>query len=293
MNISIAYLSVVLIWSTTPLGIIWSSETVSPLMAVLLRMLLALVIGSLFLVVMRIRVPLTKQALKLYSFSTIGVFGGMFWGYIASRYISSGLMSLIFGLSPIISGLIAQRVLNEVKFTPLRWLAFVISLCGLGIVAWHNISSGSSEFIGIAFVLLGMLFFSLSAVLVKSVNINIHPFATTLGALYFSVPLFFISWFIFDGQLDIAQWSVKSLGAIAYLGIFGSLIGFLGYFFILQKLSTTTVALITLMTPPIAISLGAFVNNEPVGINLYIGAFFVIIGLSIYQFGDQFIKRNA
>ena len=95
---------------------------------------------------------------------------------------------------------IAQKILNEPRFSLLRWAAFAISLCGLAIVSWQNISAGGSEWLGIAFVLIGMLFFSLSAVLVKSVPINIHPFATTLGALYFSVPLFFISWLLLDGQ---------------------------------------------------------------------------------------------
>lgn len=287
MNVLSAYLSVVLIWSTTPLAIVWSSETVNPMMAVLLRMLLALVIGLLFLIIMRIRMPRDKQAIKLYSYSAIGVFGGMFWGYLASRHISSGLMSLVFGLSPIVSGLLAQKILNEPKFSLLRWLALVISLCGLVIVAWYNMSTGSSELIGIIFVLLGMFFFSLSAVMVKSININIHPFATTLGALCFSVPLFFICWLIFDGELNIEQWSSRSIGAIVYLGVFGSLIGFICYFFILQKLNATTVALVTLMTPPTAITLGAVMNNEPVGTNLFIGTFLVIIGLAIYQRGGK------
>jgi drug/metabolite transporter (DMT)-like permease len=292
MKIPIAYLSVVLIWSTTPLGIVWSSETVNPMMAVFLRMLLATLIGTLFLVFMRIRLPRHKQAIKLYVYSTIGVFGGMIWGYLASRHISSGLMSLIFGLSPIVSGLLAQKVLNEPKFSGQRWFAFSVALIGLGIVSWHNISTGSSELMGIAFVLFAMFFFSLSAVLVKSVQINIHPLATTLGALYVSVPLFFLSWLLLDGQLNIAQWSTRSISAIIYLGVFGSLIGFLAYFFILQKLPATTVALITLITPTIAISLGAMINDEPISQNIIIGAIFVISGLAIYQLdGKGIIKK--
>ena len=41
MSVIIAYLIVVLIWSTTPLGIVWSSESVSPTLAVTSRMLIA------------------------------------------------------------------------------------------------------------------------------------------------------------------------------------------------------------------------------------------------------------
>lgn len=287
MNVPIAYLSVILIWSTTPLAIVWSSETVNPMMAVFLRMLLAAIVGSVVLVMMRIRLPMHKQAIKLYAYSAIGVFGGMIWGYLASRHISSGLMSLIFGLSPIVSGLLAQKILNEPKFNSLRWFAFSIALLGLAIVSWQNINTGGSEWIGISFVLLAMFFFSLSAVLVKSVDINIHPFATTLGALYFSVPLFFLSWLLLDGQLNIEMWSQRSLGAIIYLGLFGSLIGFLAYFYILQKLNATTVALITLITPSIALSLGAIINDEKININIIIGASFVLLGLAIYNWGGK------
>ena len=293
MHVGVAYLSVVLIWSTTPLAIVWSSETVNPMMAVLLRMLLAALIGTLFIKLMRIRLPLHKQACKLYCYSAIGIFGGMIWGYLASRHISSGLMSLIFGLSPIVSGLLAQKILNEDKFSAQRWCAFIISLCGLALVSWDNMKTGNSEWIGVFFVLLGMFFFSLSSVLVKSVTINIHPFSTTLGALYIAVPLFFISWFLFDGQINSELWSVKSLNAIIYLGVFGSLFGFIAYFFILQKLKATSVALITLITPSIAVSLGAMVNNETITLNLIIGVAFVISGLTIYQLDGKNIVAKT
>ena len=45
MSLAAAYLAVILIWSTTPLGIVWSSESVSPSLALLLRMVIALVLG--------------------------------------------------------------------------------------------------------------------------------------------------------------------------------------------------------------------------------------------------------
>lgn len=47
----------ILIWSTTPLGIVWSSDTVSPTLAVLLRMLVGLTLGAVIIAITRIRVP--------------------------------------------------------------------------------------------------------------------------------------------------------------------------------------------------------------------------------------------
>ena len=73
MQLAGAYLIVVLIWSTTPLGIVWNSETVNPTLAVLLRMLIAWVLGYVAIKLSRIQLDWHKQALQFYAYSSIGV----------------------------------------------------------------------------------------------------------------------------------------------------------------------------------------------------------------------------
>jgi len=287
MNVSVAYVAVVLIWSTTPLGIVWSSESVHPTTAVLLRMLIALIIGSVLLAVGKIQLPWHKQAFKLYLFSAIGIVGGMSFSYFAARYISSGLMSLIFGLSPIISGLMAQKIINEAKFCKTKKIALITAVIGLSIVCMDKISLSDQGYIGIAFILIAVLFFSLSGVLVKSVVINISPIATTVGALLFSTPMFFIIWLLFDGTLPYQQWQSRAVFSIIYLGVFGSLVGFIAYFYVLQKLTASTVALITMITPVMAMALGSLLNNEEITLNLLIGAVFVVTGLTCFQWSKK------
>jgi len=203
--------------------------------------------------------------------------------YLAAQYIGSGLMSLLFGLSPIVSGLLAQRILGESKFSAVRVSALAIALIGLTIVCWDKLSLGGQAATGIGLILTAMVIFSTSGVMIKSITINIHPLATTLGALYFCIPLFFIAWLVFDGELNVAQWSQQSVMAIVYLGIFGSLINYIAYFFILQKLSPTTVALIALITPIFAITLGAQLNHELISQQMTIGGSLVLLGLGLYQ----------
>ncbi len=282
-----AYLAVVIIWSTTPLGIVWSSETVSPTLAVLLRMLIAIIPGMVILKLANINLPWSKQARKIYTYSCVGIFGGMLFSYLAAQYLASGMMSLIFGLSPIFSGVLAQKILDEPKFSRLKKLALAVALSGLFVVCFDSMSLSENSVIGIAFILLGVFFFSLSGVMVKSVAIDIHPLATTVGALTFSVPLFAIVWFLIDGTLPYQEWHARSIWAILYLGIFGSLVGFLAYFFILQKLRASTVALITMMTPVFALYLGAVLNNETVSLHLIFGALLVMCGLALYQWSGK------
>ncbi|OKY26369.1 DMT family transporter [Thalassotalea sp. PP2-459] len=287
MRVPIAYLAVVIIWSTTPLGIVWSSESVHPTMAVLLRMLIAWLIGMSIILTCRIAMPWHKTALKLYGFSSVGIFGGMSFSYMAATYISSGLMSLVFGLAPILSGFLAQKMLSEPRFSLTKKVALVAALIGLLIVCIDNIALKSDAYIGIGLILAGVFFFSVSGVLIKSVPMAINPIATTVGALTFSVPLFFSLWLIFDGSIPFEQWQFRSIAAIIYLGIFGSLLGFIAYFYVLQKLSASTVALVTMITPVLALILGYVFNNEQLTPKIIVGAIFVICGLSCFQWSTK------
>lgn len=291
MSVPVAYLAVVLIWSTTPLGIVWSSETVAPTLAVLLRMIIALVPGWLILRLFKIELPWHREAITLYCYSGLGIFGGMLFSYLAASYIPSGLMSLIFGISPILSGVFSKYVLSDEPLSVAKRIALGIALVGLTCVCYDKISLGNQAYLGVIFILLGVFFFSLSGVLVKSITVKINPMATTVGALIIVIPLFMLTWFITDGTLPYEQWSQRSIMSIVYLGLIGSLVGFIAYFYVLQKLKASTVALITMITPVVALWLGLLLNGERISLNIIIGALFIISGLGIYQWGEWLYKR--
>ncbi len=291
MQVSVAYMAVLLIWSTTPLGIVWSSESINPTMAVLLRMIIAVVLGGIIIFIRNIELPWHKKAIRLYSFSAFGIFGGMSFSYLAAGYLSSGILSLTFGLAPVFSAILARRILAEPKISALRKLSMLLSFVGLGFACANNFSLNSDSIYGLAFVLIAVFLFSLSSVLVKSVSLSIHPLATTVGALTIALPLFIINWLLLDGSVNISEWQPRSIWATIYLGVFGSLIGFFAYFFVLQRLTASTVALITLVTPIIALTLGAVLNNEVINTRLVLGALLVILGLGIYHWGEVIMSK--
>lgn len=287
MSVPAAYMAVVIIWSTTPLSIVWSSETVSPTLALLLRMAIAALLGLLFVAVARVKLLWTRPALTVYAYSSLGLFGGMLLIYFAASYVSSGLMSLLYGLAPIVSGLLSQWLLKDKPFNLVRKFAISVALIGLTIVCMDNISVTVGGLPGIGLVLGSVCCFSLGSVLVKGVKVEMSALSTTIGTLWMSLPLFFVVWWFTDGTLPVEEWSKRSLLAIGYLGLFGSFLGFVAYFYILQKLQASTVALVTMLTPVFAITLGAVFNGEPLTINLLFGGFFVLIGLGLYQFGHK------
>jgi len=291
MSIPAAYAAVVIVWSTTPLGVVWSSETVPPVMAALLRMSIAAAVGLLILKWRRIHLPWNKQAMHVYGCSVLGIFGAMLCTYLAARSISSGLISVLYGLSPLVSGLLAQRLLGDSSFTKMRWLATLVAVGGLVVICASDVVIGDDSWSGLMLVLIAVVLFSTSGVLVKRSGVSLHPFATTVGALLLSLPLFGVSLLLVDMPFLAVEWSTRSVMAIVYLALFGSLIGFVSYFYVLQKLAPSTVALVTLITPVFAILLGALLNGETVGLSLIIGAGCVVMGLAIYYWGDSLLAK--
>ncbi|MBQ4851436.1 DMT family transporter [Pseudoalteromonas sp. MMG012] len=293
MPVQASYMFVIFIWSTTPLGIVWSSESMPPTLSVFIRMSIALVLAAFVVSLSNIRVPWHKRACTLYTYSALGIFGGMLMSYMAAQTVTSGVISLIFGMAPIISGLLAQRLLGEARFTAIKFVSLGLSLIGLYLICAAQIQTLNLPPKGLLYVFCAVCSFSLSGVMIKRVKLAIHPMATTFGALVFVTPLFALFWYLIDGEFNPEIWSERSMWATVYLGIFGSLLGFLAYFHVLQKLSASTVALSTLITPAFAVGLGAWLNNETITVTLIVGAVTVLLSLALFIFGDQWLVGKA
>jgi drug/metabolite transporter (DMT)-like permease len=281
MAILLAYFSVVLIWATTPLTIQWSSDSLSFIAAVLLRMALALALGLLINVLLRRKLFAVDGAWKAYAAGAIGIFPNMPVVYWAAQYISSGLIAVIFALSPFVMGLMTILLLKQNPFNARRFLALVIALLGLVTIFYEQFHLKLDSVYGIAGILSSCFMFSFSSVLVKKTNISVDSFNQMLGSLLFSLPCLALCWWLLDGQIPAAV-STKSLLSISYLSVVGSLLGISLFFFVLANMSPTAVSLITFMTPILSLVIGNTVAHESLSWQLWAGAACVIFALLIY-----------
>ncbi|WP_036229092.1 DMT family transporter [Marinobacterium jannaschii] len=291
MSVQAAYVAVLLIWSTTPLGLAWSAESLGSALAGLGRMALALPLALLLMRAMGLRLPWHRKAVHSYLASVVMLFGAMYSGYVASQYIPSGLLSLIWGLSPLLSGLVAIPLLGERSMTPARLVALLIALAGLAVVMADDLVLGEEGIFGVTLVLCAVSIYSVSNVLVKKIDAGIHPLAQTTGALLFAQPLYLIAFWLEGGEIPQVALDDRGLWAMIYLAVFGSIIGFLSFFYLLKRLSATTLNLVTLVCPVFALALGNLVNQELLSFNLLAGALLVISGLACYFWGDRVFRR--
>ncbi|MBV1881862.1 MAG: DMT family transporter [Pseudomonadales bacterium] len=289
MSIPVAYAVIIVVWSTTPLAIKWSAEGLSPVSGVFLRMLIATCVGYLFIRMTKRKLRWDKEALQYYATANLGLFFGLLLIYKASTFVASGLISVLFGLSPILSGLLAHYILDDAKFSGRQWGALLFAVSGLAIVFSDQLSTGGSfsgdhVALGLALILTSVFLFSFSGVLMTKLDVDMDSMSAVVGSLITALPLFFIAWAVADGTIHFSNISL-ALPSIIYLGVGGSLIGFACYFYILQKTSATYASTVTLITPVIALFLGSVLNGEVVTVSVGVGASFICLGLFLFLSG--------
>ncbi|KAA0010247.1 DMT family transporter [Billgrantia pellis] len=287
-----AYLIVVLVWATTPLAIKWSAEAGAPVGSVMLRMLIAFLAGLAVLLLMRRGLRRDGRALKSYAAAVPGVFGAMALSYHASMTLPSGMMSVIFGMAPLISGLILQSMPGAVKLKRWHWIGCLLGVVGLGVVFADSLVLGNDQLPALLMMLLAVTLFSGSGIAVQRAAAGLGPLEQTLGALGLSLPCFFVLW-LASGEPLTVPLSPRGLWAVLYLALFGSLLGFLCYYLILSRLPAATVALVTLITPVLALGLGMTLNQEQPSSSMLVGAILILVALGAYLFGDRLARLKA
>jgi drug/metabolite transporter (DMT)-like permease len=285
MQIYWVFISVVLIWSTTPLAIVFSTQGSNASFGVGLRMLIGLLICLLLLYFKKQKLTLTKTAVNHYVFAGLGVFFTMNLVYYGAQNLSSGLISVVFGLTPIVTGLFAWALLKEPFFRFYKILGSLLGLSGLMLVFNPALILSWQLKFHLLSVVLGMTFQAFISVKLKQINVKVSALESTTGALLISVPLFVIVGLL--NAPDISQINAKAIYSIFYLAVFGSVIGFMAYYYLISHASVQTVGVIPLITPVFALLLGAYFNQESLTTEQLWGVILVIVGLAIYQFNKK------
>lgn len=284
-----AYLIVVLVWATTPLAIKWSAEAGAPVGSVWVRMVIAVILGLIVLKAIGGRLAWHRRALASYAAAVPGVFGAMALSYHASQTLPSGLMSVMFGLAPLISGLILQVLPGATRLKRWHWLGCALGIVGLAVIFADSLDAGIEHLGALATMVLAVTLFSGSGIAVQRVAAGLHPLNQTVGALLLTMPCFALLW-VTSGEPVAVPLTERGLWSVVYLGVFGSLLGFLCYYLILSRLPAATVALVTLITPVLALALGMVLNGEQPTVSIVIGALLILVALGAYLFGDRLAR---
>jgi drug/metabolite transporter (DMT)-like permease len=280
----------VFIWATTPLAIVWSVSDLNNLWALALRFFIALPLALGLLIVLKLKLPIDKISVHSYIAGACSFIGSQIFTYLATAYLSSGIIALMFGLAPIMTGLIGRFVF-QIHLHRLQWVGMSIAVAGLAIICL----GGSNQHIhpaGIGLMLISVFVYCASIFWVKKVNAPLEPMAQATGSIMVSA-LFAL------GMLPLI-WQhapthvpdTKALIGLFYAVIMASLLAMFCYFKLVQNIKATTLSLTTVLTPMLALLSGALLNDEKLSVMIFVGALVLLFGLFMYFYRDLKASRN-
>ena len=292
-RLGLAYVAVVLIWATTPLGIQWSGEDGSFLFGVTARMVLGALVALPVLWLLKQRMSFAPRALLAYVAGSVAIFGGMLGTYWAAQHLASGMVSVLFGTAPLFTSLLAAWVLGERTLNAYWMGGLLLAFAGLGLIFHEQLSLEGVGGWAVLVMLWSAFIHALSTVLVKKINAPISGSVTSVGALWVSAVLFLLAWLVFApaGELWPQALSERAWGAIVYLAVFGSVFGFMLFFFALRHLPASLMGLVTLLAPVLAVWLGWWFEGEVLSLAAMLGTLLVLGGLAWAQWGVLLRRR--
>ena len=144
MSVPLAYLAIIVIWSTTPLGIKWSGEDIGYEFGLAARMLVGLFVLLAYMQLRGMRLTWDRHSREVYLAGGLPMFLAMSSVYWSAQYIPSGWISIIFGVSPIMTGILAIAILRESAFSGGRLAGMLIGLSGLCVIFLEGIDFSSA-----------------------------------------------------------------------------------------------------------------------------------------------------
>lgn len=275
------YALLVLIWAATPLAIVWSVAEVHPMWVLIIRYFGASVIALFLLSLMRDPLPFDRVSMQSYVAGSLNLIGAQLFIYLAANYLTSGLMALIFGFSPLIAGLIGHVILRTHKLIGLQWLGMAVAVSGLSFVFIDSADSKVNPW-GVVLMIISMVSYISSIFWVKQINAPLKPMSQATGSLIVSALASLILipfiWPHFPTQMP----SSNALIGFLFTMILSSIVAMLCYFWLIKRLAASTVSLSNVMTPVIALILGATLNHEHISSNAVAGIAVVMLGIVMY-----------
>ena len=281
------FFSIYFIWGSTYLGIRYAVETIPPLYTAGFRHLIA---GTILLVGALAKGQ-RPTAAQIRASLIIGVFfflighGTLHW---AETVVPSGLASLLIATEPIWVFLVASAAEKKWRMNLPLFAGVVLGLAGVAVLLGRDtISSKPGMFVGALACLVGAISWSVGIIYSRRSHLSGSPLLlSALSLLSGSVLLLTTGTLLGEAHgFSFSQVTSRSWLALAYLILFGSVIAFTAYNWLMEHYPPTFVATHTYVNPVIAVFLGWWLAGEKVTINVAIAAALVVVAVFLVDRG--------
>jgi len=280
-RIAAGFILVSIIWGSTWLVIKVGIGSVPPFFAAAMRFALASLI---IFVIMRLRgeqLPTDRVAVRLYL--TLAVlsysfpFALVYWGEL---YIPSGLASILFAVYPFVVAIGSHFVLAGERMNVPKMAGIVLGFAGVLTIFWGDMRPSEGSGLAMIGILASTVMQGSSLIIIKKQSRDISPASLSLGGMCIGVVILTVLAFIFEDVGDVHLDAI-GIGSILYLATFGTVVTFLTYYWLLKRVQAVYLSFVTLVTPALAVFLGAVLLGEKLEPNVFTGATAICAGIVV------------
>lgn len=288
-----SFLSIYLIWGSTYLAIRYAVEGIPPLYTAGIRHFTAGAVLLLWCLAKRLR-PTWAQIRASF---IIGMFfflighGTLHW---AEQKVPSGLASLLIASEPIWVFLLSAIAAKQWRWNGMLLAGIFLGFGGVGLLMGRSaLTSGPGVFVGSVAVVLGAMSWSVGIVYSRRSHLSGHPLLlSALSLLAGSFQLLLVGTLTREYRgFSLASVSLRSWLSLGYLIVFGSIVAFTAYNWLLEHYSPTLVATHTYVNPIVAVLLGWLFAREAVTLNLVLATILVIVAVVIVDRGTARLQE--
>lgn len=288
------FFAIYAIWGSTYLAIRYAVETIPPLYAAGIRHLTSGTILLLCCFAKKVR-PTTAQ---IRTGVIIGILffllghGPLHW---AETRVPSGLASLLVATEPIFVFFLTAVASKRWQFGWKIFAGVFMGLAGVGLLVGRTtLTSSRGMVVASLAILFGAFAWSAGIVYARKSDLAGHPLLLTALSSFSGGILLLTSATIFGEWrgLSFSSVTARSWEALAYLVVFGSLVAFSAYNWLLERYSPTLVATHTYVNPVVAVLLGWMLAGEKVTLNVAVAAAMVIGAVVLVDRGTAPITKG-
>jgi drug/metabolite transporter (DMT)-like permease len=285
IRVFLAFAAIYVLWGSTYLAIRIAVQQVPPLFAAGSRFFLA---GTLLYVAMRFCGRPRPSGKEWGSLVAIGflmfviTYGAVFW---AEQYVPSGFTSVLEATLPLITIALEVFVFRQQRF---RWsllVAIAVGFVGVLLLLMHN--AQHVALLPCVAILGGGAAWSLGAVLTRALPLPKSKGITAGAEMMFGGAILLILSALTGEMHPFPHLSGKAVGALLYLVIAGSLLGFSAFVWLLGRMPATRVASHAYINPVVAVALGYFFAGEVVTVRMLCGTALIVASVALILIKDK------
>jgi len=270
-NAILIFAALSLIWGSTWYFIKVGLNYFSPFLFAGVRFLIAggLLTGILFLTGRKF--PRNVRTWKYMFFSSFlqitFPYAGVFWG---EQFISSGLSAVLNASIPLFVALLAHFTLVQERLTPKKIFGFCISFLGILIIFKNDLGGSAAAIMGGLAIIGSSISAACANVYAKHQGAALDPMVTV--AIQLSCGGIVLTAVSLAVEHEARwHWTGESAVALLFLSIFGSLLAFIGLYWLIKHIDVTIASMLSFITPIVALAIGTITLGEKIGVHTLFG----------------------